>query len=535
MTPTLDYPALTDRRLVELHLAGDRGAFRQIVERHQAMVCALAMSACGNIERSEDVAQEVFIVAWQQLAELREPEKLRGWLSGITRNLAHTAVRQQRRTPTAQAEMISNETPGSEGSPREQATSADEAALMWRVLAEIPQSYREPMVLFYREGRSTEAVATALEISEDLVRQRLARGRAMLNARMAALVEETLVRTAPTAVFSGTVMLAMPLGVGSVAVVAAEAGAAGGGWAKTATVAGAVSGTVAKGGVAMKAVSLLLVLPALLGGFVEFFKFRERHVGVADKRERRQAAWAYFVMNAGIGAAVLSFFLVPEWLLGRDSPPLHYLVLALGIVTAVWTAVLAKRRVNRIVPGDVPMFFTKPTDDGRPVFEHRSAMTVLGLPVVHVRVGSKRGWARPTVKAWIAVSDGRALGGLFALGTGAMAPVNMGIGSVGILSLGVFSVGFCAMGLAAAGWVSAGVAAAGGYAAKGTFVVAGELAMGYGGLAPHVNDAVAKAFFCDYGFTQFSDYFGRYAVVASMLGWVMPLVLTGWQLARRKS
>lgn len=534
MNPPLNYAVLSDRLLVERHLAGDRAAFRAIVERHQGMVCAIALNACGDPGRSEDIGQEVFVAAWKQLPELAEPEKLRAWLGGIARNLAQNAVRRQRRTPTARAAEISAEAAGADASPRDETARSEETALMWRALEGIPEIYREPMILFYREHESAAAVAGALEISEEAVRQRLARGRAMLTERMATLVEETLVRSAPTAVFAGGVMLAIPFGVGP-ALAVAEAGAAGGAVAKTVAAAGAVGGAVAKGGVVAKGASVFLLLPALLGGFEDFFRFRRRHAAVPDDRLRRRAAWAYLIMHAGMGVAVLGFFLVPDWLLGRDSPPLHYGVLGLGLVAACWTAVLAKRRVNQIVPGDESLLFTKPPEDGQPLFEHRSAVTFLGWPLVHVRLGSRRGWGRPTVKAWIAVSDGRALGGLFAFGTGAVAPVSMGLGSVGVLSLGVFSAGFCAMGLAGAGWVGAGVVAAGGYAAKGIFVVGGTLALGYGGLAPHLNDAVATAFFRDYGFFRLSDYFGRYVVIAGFLGWVMPLGLTGWQLARKQT
>jgi hypothetical protein len=52
------------------------------------------------------------------------------------------------------------------------------------------------------------------------------------------------------------------------------------------------------------------------------------------------------------------------------------------------------------------------------------------------------------------------------------------------------------------------VVAAGGYAAKGIFVVGGKLALGYGGLAPHLNDAVATAFFRDYGFFSSATILG---------------------------
>src|SRR6476646_2600121 len=68
-----------DAELVARSLEGNRDAFRQIVERHQSLLCALAYSALGNVAQSEDLAQETFLTAWKQLADLREPLKLRAW------------------------------------------------------------------------------------------------------------------------------------------------------------------------------------------------------------------------------------------------------------------------------------------------------------------------------------------------------------------------------------------------------------------------------------------------------------------------
>lgn len=50
----------SDTSLVQLSLAGDREAFSRIVTRYQSSICALAYCACGNIGRSEDVAQQVY-------------------------------------------------------------------------------------------------------------------------------------------------------------------------------------------------------------------------------------------------------------------------------------------------------------------------------------------------------------------------------------------------------------------------------------------------------------------------------------------
>src|SRR5207249_1394274 len=84
-----------------------------------------------------------------------------------------------------------------EPQPHERAISAEEEAILWRSMERIPEIYREPLVLFYREHQSIEAVAQNLELSEDAVKQRLSRGRKLLHEEVLAFVEGTLARTNP--------------------------------------------------------------------------------------------------------------------------------------------------------------------------------------------------------------------------------------------------------------------------------------------------------------------------------------------------
>lgn len=101
---------LSDASLVEQSLAGDNDAFGRIVARYQSPICALAYSACGNVSRSEDIAQEIFITAWRKLNNLHKPPRFKAWLYGIARNLIHNAFRRQSRSPLADAELLENAT-----------------------------------------------------------------------------------------------------------------------------------------------------------------------------------------------------------------------------------------------------------------------------------------------------------------------------------------------------------------------------------------------------------------------------------------
>ena len=173
----------SDSELVTQSLAGNRDAFGRIVARYQSLLCSLAYSVTGSLGQSEDLAQETFITAWKQLADLRAPEKLRSWLCRISRNLTYDALRQHGREPIHKAEPLEEiqESPAPDPLPSDYTIGREEQAILWRSIERIPENYREPLVLYYREHQSVENLAAALDLSEDAVKQRLSRGRKLLH------------------------------------------------------------------------------------------------------------------------------------------------------------------------------------------------------------------------------------------------------------------------------------------------------------------------------------------------------------------
>ena len=205
-----------DAELVADSLNGSRDAFRRIVERYQTLICSLAYSATGSVSRSEDMAQETFLAAWQQLRALREPAKLRAWLCGIARHRIQKCFERDGREPACNAATLADahDSPAIEALPSEQAISREEEAILWRSLEKIPELYREPLILYYREHQSIEHVAVALDLTEDAVKQRLSRGRKLLQDEVQTFVEGALRRTAPGQAFSGAVLAMLPLAAG---------------------------------------------------------------------------------------------------------------------------------------------------------------------------------------------------------------------------------------------------------------------------------------------------------------------------------
>ncbi len=179
--------AVTDRELLEASRRGEREAFGALVERYQEVVCAVSYSRTRDLALSEDVAQDTFIAAWRQLDQLREPSRLRSWLCGIARNLAAKARRRgARETAVDDPIVVSGD------NPFDALCAAETERIVASALERVPDTYRDVLVLYYREQWPAREIADALGLTEAAVAQRLARGRQYLASSATALVESSL-------------------------------------------------------------------------------------------------------------------------------------------------------------------------------------------------------------------------------------------------------------------------------------------------------------------------------------------------------
>jgi RNA polymerase sigma factor (sigma-70 family) len=476
--------AVSDEQLWHLSREGDRDAFSTIVERYQTLICSLAYSACGDLANSEDLAQETFLAAWRQLGELREPQRFRHWLCGIVRNLSASAVRRDVRRGSRPAPMeAATDVPSSVADPAAEAVTREEETLLWRALGNMPENYREPLVLFYREQQSVSEVASGLELSEEVVRQRLSRGRSMLREEMTALVESTLARTRPRSAFTLGVLVALPMISASTASAAATAKVV-----ARATAVGAGKGILAKLGVSAFVGPVIGLVCAYLGTTLVASTSRSKGERDCILHYARWRIIPYcFILSVGL-AAVLS-------LAGKLYEASAFWVVV-GI--SVWTTALVggiiafcgqmDREVKRI------RIETNTTDEtysgvlaarGKQLrspkyFESR--LRLLGLPLFAIAWGGyDSDKYRPrAVCAWLAAGD-IAVSPFLALGGFAAAPIAIGAITIGVLSLSLFwgiAFGVLAVGSLAFGWWALGCAAAGVKCAVGFAAVARDYAVG---------------------------------------------------------
>lgn len=524
LTPTLSSPEpCPDFKLVIASRQGDRDAFASIVARYQGLLCSLAFAATGSLGDSEDLAQDVFVDAWQRLDTLREPAKLRPWLCAILRHKISRWRRAHRTEPVLGAETLEHaeEVPSAEAPALDQAIGQEEQTLLWQALERIPLLYREPLILYYREHRSIEHVAAALELTEETVRQRLTRGRRLLQDHVLRVLETALTRSSPNRLFTLGVLAALPDAGFSAKVTGSTAAAVHGGWLA-------------------KSTGFAAILASLSGLISAALNFRANLDQARTPRERRAVvrvtAVFFFGALAWLGAVFLARELAlrqPEhrrWLAGLTQ------FLVLGFVFTFPFSLIRVMHTMRCLRSAErrrrPDCFADPRDRvGAPAGEYRSRWKWLGVPLVHVRFSNPDD-GQPPVLGWIAGGD-RAVGLLLAWGGLAVAPVSVGACAVGLLSVGSVGFGLISLGTASVGFIALGCVAtgvhAGGWmsalgwrsAQSAGFALAGQVAVGPVAFAPHANDGIAREAFA----ASSGDAWQAFLVIAVTVLCLIPAML----------
>lgn len=202
-------------RLVDIHLeaavAGDQAAYGRIVLACQNSVTAIALAIVRDVPASEDIAQEAFLSAWNNLRRLQNPSSFLPWLRQITRNLARDHLRARRRLPRAvdDAESALASAADPHPNPVEQLLDREHQDLAAEMISALPADSREVLLLYYREGQSSQQVAGLLGLSDAAVRKRLSRARQVVRAELLARFAVFAKISAPSAAFTAVVATAL--------------------------------------------------------------------------------------------------------------------------------------------------------------------------------------------------------------------------------------------------------------------------------------------------------------------------------------
>ena len=195
---------------------GDRAAFAVLVDGTRSLVSSIALAIVRDTDLSRDIAQDVFLAAWRDLGQLRDPNSFLPWLRQLTRNRAYHVLRTERRRAKRiddrELDLIASQAIDPHPNAAESMLADEERRLLSAVLDELPDDAREVVTLYYREGQSAAHVAALLGLSEASVRQRLARARARMRADLLARYGAAAAKSRPDSRFTAGVMIAVTVG-----------------------------------------------------------------------------------------------------------------------------------------------------------------------------------------------------------------------------------------------------------------------------------------------------------------------------------
>src|SRR6266516_2374551 len=178
--------------LVQAAKRGDISAFEQLVKRYDRNVFRIAQHITQNREDAEDVVQDAFLKAYQNLESFQEQSKFYTWLVRIAVNEALMRLRKRRpeRTVSLDEEVkteddsLPREVADWSPNPEQQYSQAELRDILTRTIQGLPPGFRTVFVLRDVEGLSTEETAEALDLSIPAVKSRLLRARLQLRERL---------------------------------------------------------------------------------------------------------------------------------------------------------------------------------------------------------------------------------------------------------------------------------------------------------------------------------------------------------------
>ncbi len=172
--------SIGEQALIADAIRGDAEALRALWQLHRRWVAAVVLAHKPREADVEDLLQDVAMTFVRSISTLRDGAVLRPWLRTVAINTARAAGRQQtRRQARDRAHALTLREPGVPASEGTEA-SLDEGGRLLRLAAELPEGYREPLLLRCVRGMSYHQIAELTGLPESTIETRIARGRRML-------------------------------------------------------------------------------------------------------------------------------------------------------------------------------------------------------------------------------------------------------------------------------------------------------------------------------------------------------------------
>jgi RNA polymerase sigma-70 factor (ECF subfamily) len=162
-------------------MPGSQRTVQRLVDDYYAALYRYAYRLSGSAADADDLTQEAFCKAQLNLGQLRDASRARPWLFSILRNAYLHRVRADR-----QARWVPLEVAADVPEPAGEAETVPDVDpdRLQQALAELPEGFRTPVILFYFEDFSYRDIAEQMDLPIGTVMSRLARAKGHLRARL---------------------------------------------------------------------------------------------------------------------------------------------------------------------------------------------------------------------------------------------------------------------------------------------------------------------------------------------------------------
>ena len=178
-----------DFALIQKCCQGDKETFGQLVEKYKRPMYALAYRMMHNHEDADDLSQEAFIRAYENLNKFRSGTNFRAWLFRILKNLCIDRLRHAARFPNESLGNAKNRLVSHNPGPEEKVEAAELRQRIYDAIDSLPEAQRTVVILHEMQGLRHREIAQITKTPERTVRWRLHQARKKLQEMLKEYLE----------------------------------------------------------------------------------------------------------------------------------------------------------------------------------------------------------------------------------------------------------------------------------------------------------------------------------------------------------
>ena len=169
---------MTDLELIEACLAGNQDAFAELIARYKNLVYSIILKMTNDSEEANDLAQDVFLKMYKNLASYSPEFKFSTWTMRITSNHVIDFRRKRKQVVVPLDAAVLDPEDG----PEAVLIRKEENEYLQKIIKDLPGMYKIPIIMYHQEGMSYQEISDKINEPLSKVKNRIFRGRKILKA-----------------------------------------------------------------------------------------------------------------------------------------------------------------------------------------------------------------------------------------------------------------------------------------------------------------------------------------------------------------